>query len=84
MMRFTLTPLRWLACVGHSMHHSSNHVPVVRAVARRYMQLAVAADPADLRVFDAERRAAHAPQPTGPHECSHEGMLEFCTFYGVT
>lgn len=84
MMRFTLTPLQWLACVGHSMRHSSNHVPVVRAIARRYIELAGPADAATLAIYDAERKAAHVPAATGPHECTPEGLLEFCTFYDVT
>lgn len=78
-----ITPLAWLRCVGLSIAASASHVPIVRALARRYIELGVTPTPTEDRVFK-RLKSTHVPTPAGAQECSPQGLLEFCQFYETT
>lgn len=79
----SISPRAWLRCVGLSIDAASAHVPIVRAIGRRYIELGQEPTAAESQAF-AKLRSNHAPQPTGPHVATNEGIREFCAFYDTT
>lgn len=78
-----ITPLAWLRCVGLSIAASATHVPVVRALAYRYIELGANPTAKEEQAFK-RLKSTHVPAPAGAQACSPQGLLEFCQFYETT